>query len=127
MIFWIAKTICGLTGWDVSKVQKRLLAGVMILAAIVFIVIVSMIYKACHHGPKLDEKQIQKVQDAIASGDRAEREKVFEEVKVAEKQIDANTVDASTKTVNAIADAKKQAAGMTNEQLADELERKLHE
>lgn len=99
----------------------------VVLGVVAAIVVIVVLNRSCRHEPKLDEKQIQKVQDAIAKQDREEMERVLAEVEVIEKQIDANTVDAQAQTHAAIKNAKDKAAGMSNDELAAELEKRLNQ
>ena len=95
------------------------------IAGVLLLVIIG--YRFCNRPPKLDEKAIQKAQTAIAEQDRKAMVEVLTEIEVKEKQIDGNAVEAQAETFTAIKNAKEKAAAMTNEQLAAELERKLHE
>ncbi len=94
---------------------------VILIGVLIFVVVIS---RSCGHKPKLNEKQIQQAQTAIATQDRATMEKVLVESDVAEKQIDANVANAEVQKLNAITEAKTKAAQMTNEELAAELERR---
>jgi uncharacterized membrane protein YvbJ len=94
---------------------------------IVVFVLIGFIFRAFHHGPKLDQKQIQRAQTAIAKDDRDEMTRVLVESDVQEKKIDGNLAYASTNTQNAIADSKKQWADKSNDELAAELERRAQE
>jgi uncharacterized membrane protein YvbJ len=127
MIFWLAKLIADLTGWDIIKLQKRLILALMLIVVGVFIFTIAFIFRACHKAPHLDQKQIQKAQDAIAKQDRVEMERVLIDATVTEQQIDGNVANAKADTVNAIHTAQKKAAGMSNAELAAELERLANE
>jgi uncharacterized membrane protein YvbJ len=100
---------------------------VIFTAVVLVFVLIGFIFKAFHHAPKLDQKQIQRAQTAIATQDREEMTKVLVESDVQEKKIDANVAYANTETVNAIADSKKQWADKSNDELAAELERRAQE
>jgi len=123
MIFWIAKTLCGFTGWDISKVQKRLLLGLMVIGFLAVCIIGGLIFKACHKAPKLDEKAIQKAQQAIAKQDREAMLQVLAESDTKEAQVDSNIKLAEQATK----DAKKNYLGLSNDDLAAELERRSKE
>ncbi len=110
-------------GWIIA--HKRLV--LYIVGGIVLFICVSLIYRACHKAPHLDEKQIQRAQDAIAKQDREEMVKVLTEAEVAEKQIDANLAEGEHQKLEAIQEAKRKAAKMTNDELAAELERLAQE
>lgn len=93
-------------------------------AAILLLFIILGVRSCFKKTPKLNEAQILEAQKAIAESDRKAMEKVLVESDVAEKQINENLVNAKTETVNAIADAKKKAEALSNEELAAELERR---
>lgn len=99
----------------------------VVLPIIGALVLIVFLFKACNRPPKLDEKAIQKAQQAIATQDREAMTKVLTEIEVKEKQIDANAADAQAQTFTAIQNAKQKAAGLSNEQLAAELEKKLND
>ena len=94
----------------------------VVVPAIVLIFIVVFVYRSCHKPARLDEAAIQKAQQAIAEHDRDAMVKILAESDVAEKHIDETLANAKTETVNAVAEAKKKANAMTNEELAAELE-----
>lgn len=97
-------------------------AGVVLL-----FVVIGFIFKAFNRPPKLDQKQIQRAQTAIATADREEMTKVLVESDVREKQIDTNVAYANNATVDAINESKKTWANASNDELAAELERRAQE
>jgi F0F1-type ATP synthase membrane subunit b/b' len=119
----IATFLAGLFGSkDVNTYLKRLWLGALILVLIAVVIIFGLIFRACNKPAKLDEKAIQKIQKAIAKEDRAEMEKVLVESRVAEQQINENLEDAKVIKEQTIKDARKEAEGMTNKELAEALE-----
>lgn len=128
MIFAIASFIASLFGWDISKVQRWLLLAVTVIIGIAILAL-GLWIKSCvgKRHAKLNEKQIQAAQTAIAKQDREQMTRVLVESDVAEKQINDNTANAHTETVNAIEAAKKAYADKTNQELADELNRRARE
>lgn len=110
-------------GFVIEKWRWFVIFGALLLV----FVLIGFIFKAFHHGPKLDQKQIQRAQTAIAKDDRDEMTRVLVESDVAEKKIDGNLAYSSTNTQNAIADSKKQWADRSNDELAAELERRAQE
>lgn len=98
-----------------------------IIGGVVLVIAFSMVWKSCNRPPKLDEKAIQKAQDAIATKDRAAMVEVLATSELIEKRIDANLANAETVKLNTLADARKKANAMTNDELAAELERRINQ
>lgn len=109
-IVWLIKRIA----WFAIDNWRAVLPVVLILGVSVFV------YRACNKPPKLDEKQIQKAQDAIAKRDRAEMERILAESDTAESAIDSNIKQIETDREA----AKKSYSGYSNDELAAELERR---
>lgn len=113
--------------WNVMTLKAKVVAiGLFLLLILVAV----GGYKACkwlNPPPKLDEKAIQKAQDAITKKDREAMKQILVESDVAEKKIDANVANASADTVTAYAEARKKANEMSNEELAAELERRANQ
>jgi hypothetical protein len=79
-----------------------------------------LIWRACNKPPRLNEKQIQKAQDAIAKQEREEMLEVLAESDTAEDAIDSNI-----KQIELDREAAKQNyTGLSNDELATELERR---
>ena len=97
---------------------------VAILAAILLIALASILLtRSCgQRAVKLDEKELQQVNEAIETKERKKMEEVFVAVEVKQQEIDANVSGSKAQTVNAIADAKKKVEAMTDEELANYLE-----
>jgi hypothetical protein len=104
--------------WDNKKVVLPII-GILILTI--------WFTRACNRPPKLDEKAIQRAQQAIAENDREKMKEVLAESEVREQNIDANLAMADRQKVEALANARKKAEQMSNEELAAELERRMHE
>ena len=108
--------------WDNKRITLIGLAILVLLIAGVFT------YRGCKaRRARLNQEEIIKLQKAIAESDRQAMEKILVDSDVREKRIDENVVNAKTETINAIADAKKKASQMSNEELAAELERRAKE
>lgn len=99
----------------------------IVLPAIVLIILAVFFLRWWNRPPRLDEKAIAAAQQAIQKQDREEMQKVLTEIEVQEKQIDANVQDAQVQTEQAVKEAKDKASKMSNEELAAELERRLHD
>lgn len=99
----------------------------IILPVLAILVIGIFVYRFCNKPPKLDEKAIQKAQQAIAENDRKAMEEVLIESEVAEKKIDQNLANADRQKLEAISEARKKVSQMNNEELAAELERRARE
>ncbi len=127
MIFTISKFIAGLFGWDISVVQKRVLLALMILVVIAVIVSGLWIRSCLVRPAKLNEKQIQKAQKAIAEQDRKEMVEILAESELGEKKINANLANAELEKLKTLGEARKKAHAMSNDELAAELERRLNQ
>ncbi len=95
----------------------------IVVPAVVILVGCIWVYRACNRPPKLNEKEIQKAQTAIAKQDREEMVKILAESEVRETAIDTTLQQAERATE----DAKRNYNRLTNEELAAELERRSKE
>lgn len=97
-----------------------------IIVPIIILLILGLYLRSCwnSHKAKLNEKQIVEAQQAIAKNDRATMEKVLIESDVEEQLTNDTVANAHTDTQKAVEDAKKKADSMTNQELADELNRR---
>ena len=111
--------LANIIGWIYAN--KRMVA---ILAAIVLIAILAVVFgRGCNsRKAQLNEKELQQVHEAIETKERKKMEEVFVAVEVKEQAIDANVAHSNVQVVNAIAEAKKKASQMTDEELAAHLE-----
>lgn len=91
MIFAIAKLISGLTGWDISKVQRYVFWALLVLIAIVLISVGLWTYSCFHEEPKIDLETV----DKINKGNEAEKKQEIHKV-VVENQDVVSTVDNRT-------------------------------
>jgi hypothetical protein len=111
--------IQNIIGWVVA--HWRIVAGVV--GVVFFLVIFGLVYRSCSKPPKLDQKAIIEAQQAIAKEDR----KVMVEI-LAESDVREQGIDNSIKAVEqATEDAKKNYTGLSNDELAAELERRAKE
>ena len=112
--------MANILGFIVTK--WRLLAVVLggILLLIVLFAVGSRVYHVFNPPPKLNEKQIVKAQKAIETDDRQTMVQVLAESDTAEHNIDSNIKLAE----QAVDDAKKNYDGLSNQQLADELNKR---
>ena len=114
------ETIIGIKAATWFASHKRTVA---ILAAITLIALLAVVFtRSCGRTPKLNEKELQQVHEAIETKERKKMEEVFVQVEVKQQEIDANVANSKAATVNAIADAKDKAKAMTDEELANYLE-----
>jgi len=98
------------------------------LAILLVLIATVMTYQSCQRrSARLNQQEIIDLQKGIAENDRKVLEKILVDSDVREKQIDSNVANAKVETMNAIAEAKKKAASMSNEELAAELERRARE
>ena len=95
----------------------------VVLPAVVLLIGVIWLYRACNRPPKLDEKAIQKAQQAIAENDRKKMLEVLAESDTAEDAIDSNIKQIELDREA----AKKNYTGLSNDELAAELERRAKE
>lgn len=113
--------------WLVLQFKRHSEIFILIGIAIALLVTVG-IYRGCSKStPKLNEAEIHKAQTAIAVQDRQKMVDVLVSSDVREKAIDENLVDANRQKIDAIAEAKKKAEALSNDELAAELERRSHE
>ena len=92
----------------------------IVLAALVLLVAGVWLYRACNRPPKLDERAIQKAQDAIAKRDRDKMLEVLAESDTREAEIDSTIKQIEIDREK----AKKNYTGLSNDDLAAELERR---
>jgi len=127
MIFWLAKLLNGWFGWDIVKLQKRLILT-FIGVVIIVVICLGLWLKSClHHEPKLDEKAIQKAEQAVKDRNDAVLKEILIESDVKDAQIDANVANAAADTANAIHEAKQKYSNMNTDELAAEIERRKNQ
>ena len=95
----------------------RIVASV---AAFLVIVVLSIVLiRSCgHRTPKLDQGQIIKNQQAVASQDRKQMQDAYVESKAKEAATDESVGNVKAAAVNAAVDARRDARQMTNDELA---------
>lgn len=111
--------LLNIIGFITLHARYFVIAGAIILLTVT----VGLTSRYCRKEATLNEKQIEKNQAAIASGEHDKLVEALVESKVATKQIDDDRANAKAEKVNAFAEAKKQSEGMSNEELAAELEK----
>lgn len=112
-IWFVIKRI----GWFIVDHWKIVVPAIVLIFAAFW-------FRSCwaKHKAKLNEQQIVAAQQAIATQDREAMTKVLVEADVAEKQIDANLANSDHQKLEAIQEARRKAAQMTNAELAATLE-----
>lgn len=92
----------------------------VVLPIFAVLIIAVFVYRACNKPPKLDEEAIRKAQAAIAKEDRKEMIEIL-----AASDVKEQGVDDSIKAIeNATEQSKKNYTGLTNDQLAEELNKR---
>lgn len=115
----ISLFIKNIAGWVV--LHWRLVLG--IFGVIALVIVVGLVFRSCNKPPKLDQKEIIEAQQAIEKNDRKVMVEILSNSDVREQGID-NSIKAAE---NATAEAKQNYQGKTNQELADELERRAKE
>lgn len=110
--------ILNIAGWIVANWRLLL----TLIAVAIVLGFVGFLFSKCDSSPKLNEQQIQKNQDAVASKEREKMEEALVESRVIEKQIDANRADAENTKLDTLYKARQEAKAMSNEDLARTLE-----
>lgn len=111
--------LANIIGWIVA--HWRLVAGAA--AVLVLVIGIALILRACNKPPKLDLEEIQKAQQAIREQDRKEMIEILSNSAVQEQGID-NSVKAAEE---ATAKAKRDYSKLSNDELAQELEKRLND
>lgn len=92
----------------------------IVLPIFAVLIVVIFVNRACNKPAKLDEAAILKAQEAIAKEDRKEMIEILAESDVKEQGID----DSIKAIENATEQSKKNYTGLTNDQLAEELNKR---
>jgi hypothetical protein len=108
--------LANIFGWFVAHV--RLFAVLIAIFLVVFGT--ALLWKRCNPPPKLDEKGIQKGQIAVEQHNNEILKQVLAESDTRERNIDANIKQAEENTRQ----AAKSYDGWTDEQLAEEFEKR---
>lgn len=122
MIFATANLLMKLFGLNFDTALKYARLVLLAIVGLIVVTITIFVFKACNRPPKLNEKQIQKVQQAIDKQERTEMVETLAQIEVEQKNIDANLANADNAKLKAFEDARKKARSLTNEQLAEALE-----
>lgn len=122
MIFAIANLLMKLLGLDFDAAVKYARLAFLVIVGVIILTGVIIVFKACNRPPKLNEKQIQKVQQAIEKQERTEMVETLAAIEVETKGIDANLANAENEKLKAYNEARNKARSMTNEELAKALE-----
>lgn len=114
-MFWIAKFIAGLFGWDISKVQRWVIIGTLVLVGII-ITVLGLWLRSCvrTRRAKISEASIQKINKANDAERKAELEKVINDNADVIKTVDER------KTLAEAHEAERDAAIWAKIQDADE-------
>lgn len=122
MIFAIANLLMKLLGLDFETAIKYARLALIAIVGLILLITTVFIFKACDSPPQLNEKQIQKVQQAIEKQERDEMVETLAQIEVETKGIDANLANADNEKLKAFIEARDKARSMTNEELAKALE-----
>lgn len=122
MIFGIAIALTKIFGIDFAAAQKWARRLMSIVIALVIIVPAAIIYTRCSREKPVSPEKIAKAQKAIAEGDRKAMTETLAEIEGDVAAADKSVLEADTAKINAIAEAKKKAAEMSNEELRQKLE-----
>jgi hypothetical protein len=108
-------------------VEKLLAHWRLVLSVVAFLAILVLsivLFKSCgHKAPKLNEPEIKAAQTAIATENRKQMIDILTNSDVREQAIDSNIKQAE----NAAAEAKQSYEGKSNQELADELNRRANQ
>ena len=120
MILFLAKGLA-LLGVDLQKAQ-RIVFWVLVVGGVCILGILCIfVLRACNKPPSLDQEEIIKAQQAIEKEDRKTMVEILTNSDVREQAIESNIKQAEEAT----REAKQNYQGKTNEELAQELERRL--
>lgn len=109
--------LANIIGWITSHWRIVL----YITTGIILFVLIAVAFKSCGR-TKLDEQQIQRVQEAIKVRNDAELRSVLAEVETKEQIVAGNVANAANETRRAEQKAKEKYANYNTQMLAEELE-----
>ena len=92
----------------------------IVVSAIIVLFVVVFVYKACNKPPKLDEKQIQKAEQAVKERNDEVLKEILADSDTRLDNIDSNIKQAEERT----REAKKNYSDWTADELAAEIERR---
>jgi hypothetical protein len=104
-------------GW--AYANWRIVLGVFLL-----VFVFAFVHRQCNRPPKvqLNEKELQQVKQAIETQERRELEEAYVLVEVKQEEINANVANGRVETINKTTEARKEAQGMSIEELEAYLE-----
>ena len=126
-MFFLASLISKAFGLDISKVQRWLVIGMIVLIAVVVLVLGLWLRSCFHKAPSLNQEEITKAQQAIAANDRKVMVDILANSNARQAETDQTVSNAKAAANDAATQARKDAANMSNEELAAELERRAKE
>ena len=99
-MFFVAKFIAGIFGWDISKVQ-RWLAIILIVLIGVAVLAFGLWAKSCwtNHKLKVSQAQVDKINQANEHDRKAELQKVIDDNADAVRTVDNRTAISETNTI----------------------------
>jgi hypothetical protein len=97
-----------------------------VIGILVLVFGVAVLWKRCNPPPKMDEKEIQKGENAKKEQNDAELRKILVNSDVRAAEIDANTQDASAQTVNAANASHQKWDNANRDELQAEFDRRAH-
>ena len=114
--------LANIIGWVIAN--WRLMA---IVAAVVgFLILFGFVMQSCEKKPVFDEQKIEQAKQAIAEKDRQAMVEILAQSELAEKKINANLANAETEKLNTLEATRIRTSSMSNDELAQELERRLN-
>src|SRR6185369_536113 len=126
-MFFLASLISKAFGLDISKVQRWLVIGMIVLIAIAVLALGLWLRSCFHKAPSLNQEEITKAQQAIAANDRKVMVDILANSNARQAATDQTVDNAKAAANDAATRARKDAANMSNEELAAELERRAKE
>ena len=126
-MFFLASLISKAFGLDISKVQRWLVIGMIVLIAIAVLALGLWLRSCFHKAPSLNQEEITKAQQAIAANDRKVMVDILANSNARQAATDQTVDNAKAAANDAATQARKDAANMSNEELAAELERRAKE
>lgn len=127
MIFAIATAITKLFGIDFDAATKWARRVVLIVIILVVVLPSAIIYTRCTREKPVSPERVQKIQDAIAKGDREELAKEMAEIDADAATLTEAGADAATEREKAIEESKKKYDGLSAEELQAEAKRRVQE
>ena len=124
MILIIAKFLAASFGFDITKAQKIVIISGIILIGLLILISGLTIRSCLSPTPKLDERQIEQAQTAVAEKNEKAMRKILVESDLRLKEIEANVNRVENNTKRTIEESRRKYAEMSVDELAAELERR---